>query len=48
MGLVVKTEKIVHKIPVCWRCGTPLEFIPMEEYYLKQIAFVEDIKRIAN
>ncbi len=48
MGLVVKIEKIVHKVPVCWRCKTPLEFIPMEEYYLKQTAFVEDIKRIAN
>jgi len=40
-GLLEKIEEIDHTIPVCWRCKTPLEFIPMKEWYLKQIEFTE-------
>lgn len=40
-GLLVKKEKIQHKIPVCWRCKSKIEIIPMKEFYLKQIEFKE-------
>jgi len=35
-GFVEKIEDIVHRTPVSERSKTPIEIIPMEEYYLKQ------------
>ncbi len=47
-GLLVKAEGIVHRVPVCWRCKSPIEFVAMKEYYLKQLEFKDAIRRIAN
>ncbi len=47
-GLVLKEEKIKHNIPVCWRSHTPIEFIEMEEYYLKQLDFLNDLIKIID
>lgn len=44
-GLIEKSERITHRTPVCWRCKTPLEIIPMREYYLKQLEFVKELER---
>ncbi|MEM0061362.1 MAG: valine--tRNA ligase [Fervidicoccaceae archaeon] len=42
-GLLEKKEKIVHKIPICWRCGTPVEVIHVKEYFLKQVEYKEKL-----
>lgn len=42
-NLLVKSEKILHKVPVCWRSKNPIEFIAMKEYYLKQLPFLRDL-----
>ena len=34
-GFVEKIEDISHRTPVSERSRTPIEIIPMEEYYLK-------------
>ncbi len=47
-GLVEKIERIEHKVPICWRCKTRIEFISMREYYLKQLDFLEDVLRISD
>lgn len=47
-GLLVKEEALEHEIPVCWRCKTPVEFIHMKEYFLKQLEFKDEILRIAE
>lgn len=47
-GLLLGREKIKHRIPVHERCNTPVEIIPMKEFYLKQVAFKEEIKKIAK
>ncbi len=47
-GLLVKKEKIKHNTPVCWRSKNPVEFIFMEEYYLKQIPFLEDLRKVVD
>ncbi len=47
-GLITKIEKIKHRVPICWRCKTPIEFIPMKEYYLKQVEFLDEIRKIAD
>ncbi|HYB67488.1 MAG TPA: valine--tRNA ligase, partial [Candidatus Acidoferrales bacterium] len=47
-GLLVKTENIRHRTPVCSRSNTPIEIIPMKEYYLKQIDFIPKLKQLAK
>lgn len=45
-GLVVKIEEIIHRTPICERSKTPIEIIPMKEYYLKQLDFVDDLLNV--
>ncbi|MGY5855311.1 MAG: class I tRNA ligase family protein, partial [Candidatus Thorarchaeota archaeon] len=33
--------------PQCWRSQTPIEFIAMDEYYVKQKDFIEELHKIA-
>lgn len=47
-GLLVKVESIKHRTPVCSRSGTPIEIIPMREYYLKQMDFLPKLKQLAR
>ena len=47
-GLLVKTESIVHRTPICSRSHTPIEIIPMKEYYLKQLDFLPKLKQLAK
>ena len=43
-----KVEQIQHRTPLCERSKTPIEIIPMEEYYLKQLEFRPALKKIAK
>ncbi|MCS7136360.1 MAG: valine--tRNA ligase [Aigarchaeota archaeon] len=47
-GFLVKVEDIVHRTPICERSKTPIEIIPMKEYYLKQLYVVKDLDRLAR
>lgn len=47
-GLLIKEEVIKQSAPVCWRCSTPIEYIHVREYYLKQIDFLEDILKLSK
>ncbi|MFB5611444.1 MAG: valine--tRNA ligase, partial [Nitrosopumilaceae archaeon] len=47
-GLLEKVEDIVHRTPVSERSKNPIEIIPMEEYYLKQLDSVEKMKKLGN
>jgi len=46
--LIEKKEKIMHRTPLCYRSKTPIEIIPMKEYYLKQLDFVPELLKIAK
>ncbi len=48
MGITVKVEQIQHRTPLCERSHTPIEIIPMEEYYLKQLEFKQAIKKLVK
>ena len=48
MGLLEKKETITHRIPICWRSKTPIEFIPTKEIYLKQVEFKEELLKMAD
>ena len=47
-GVAVKVEQIQHRTPLCERSRTPIEIIPMEEYYLKQLDFLPKLRKIAK
>jgi len=47
-GLVVKIENVIHRTPVCERSKVPVEFIEMEELYLKQKDFLDDVRKVAE
>ena len=47
-GFLEKTEDIIHRTPVSERSKTPIEIIPMEEYYLKQKDAVPKIKNLGE
>jgi valyl-tRNA synthetase len=48
MEITAKVEQIQHKTPLCERSHTPIEIIPMEEYYLKQLEFRTTLKKLAK
>ena len=47
-GLLVKQERLVHNVPVCWRCKTPLEIIVTRELFVKQVEFKEKLIELAH
>jgi valyl-tRNA synthetase len=47
-NLLVKEEDLRHEVPVCWRCKTPVEYIHVKEFFLKQLDFKEDVLRVGN
>lgn len=47
-GLVEKKETINHRTPICERSKNPIEIIPMKEFYLRQIEFIEHMRMFAE
>ncbi|MFB5630526.1 MAG: class I tRNA ligase family protein, partial [Nitrosopumilaceae archaeon] len=47
-GFVEKIEDITHRTPVSERSKTPIEIIPMEEFYLKQLDSIEKMKKLGK
>ncbi|MEM4663530.1 MAG: valine--tRNA ligase [Desulfurococcaceae archaeon] len=45
---VVKKEKIIHRVPVCWRCKTPVQIIHAKEWFLKQLEFKDELLQIID
>jgi len=46
--LVEKIEEISHRTPLSERSKTPIEIVPMEEYYLKQKDSIEKMKKLGE
>jgi valyl-tRNA synthetase len=46
--LIEKRENIKHRTPICERSKTPIEIISMKEFYLKQIEFLPQIKKLSE
>ena len=46
--LLVKQEQISHRTPICERSKHEIEFIAMKEFYLKQLRFKDDMKKISD
>lgn len=46
-GLLVKQSIAEHRVPICERSKDEIEFIELPEFYLKQVEFKEEMKKIA-
>jgi valyl-tRNA synthetase len=47
-GILDKIEEINHRTPICERSKTPIEIIPMDEYYLKVVDVKPRLEEIAR
>lgn len=47
-GILDKVEEISHRTPLCERSKTPIEIIPMDEYYLKVVDVKPELEKIAR
>ena len=47
-GLIVKIERLRHRVPICWRSKDPIEFVSMKEYYLRQLDFRDELIKLAD
>ncbi len=47
-GSLFKQEDSTQRVPMCWRSRTPIEFIAMDEYYIKQVDYIDKLHEIAN
>jgi len=47
-NLVVKIEEIKHNVASCWRCGTPIEILSKEQWFIKITPFKEELKKVAR
>ncbi len=47
-GLIEKIEEISHRTPLSERSKTPIEIVPMEEYYLKQKDSIDKMKKLGS
>jgi valyl-tRNA synthetase len=47
-GIVEKEENIMHRTPLCERSKTPIEIIPLQDFYLKQVDYVPYLRDLAN
>ena len=45
-GLILKEEQIKHRAPVCERSKDQVEFIEMQEFYLKQMEFKNELLKL--
>jgi valyl-tRNA synthetase len=47
-GYLVKEEEVVHEVPTCWRCKTPVEIVHVEEYFLRQLDFKDEVLKVSS
>jgi valyl-tRNA synthetase len=47
-GLVEKEENIMHRTPLCERSKTPIEIIPLHDYYVKQLDFIPQLQEMSR
>ena len=48
LGIIQREESIVHRTPLCERSKTPIEILPLQDYYLKQLDYIPKLKELAE
>lgn len=44
-GFLERVERVLHRTPICDRSRTPIEIVALPEYYLRQLDFLEQVRR---
>lgn len=44
-GNFISKKRIKHNVGTCWRCGSPLEFLQREQWFVKSMDFKDDLKK---
>lgn len=47
-NLLVTQKKVLHRTPICERSKDHIEFIAMKEFYLKQVEYKQEMKKLLN
>lgn len=47
-GFLLRIEDIMHRTPLCERSKTPVEIVPLQDYYLKQIDYIPQLKQLTT
>lgn len=47
-GFIEKVDEIMHRTPLCERSRTPIEIIPLQDFYLKQMEFIQKLKGLTG
>ncbi len=47
-NLMEKQETIQQRSPICWRSKTPIEFVALKEFYLKQVDYIDELKKMSD
>jgi valyl-tRNA synthetase len=47
-GFLEKQERVQHKYPICERSKDRVEIILLKEYYIKQVDFLDDLRKFAD
>ncbi|QLH75753.1 MAG: valine--tRNA ligase [Methanomassiliicoccales archaeon] len=48
MGLLYKQEDLQQNVGICWRCHAPIEFLQVEQWFIKTMDFKKEILRLAD
>ena len=48
LGLLERQLEIVQRRPLCWRSKSTIEFVPMKEFYLKQLGSKDQILKMTD
>jgi len=48
IGALVKQEDTPQQVSVCWRCGTPIEYLQVPQWFLKTLELKEQVHRRAD
>ncbi|MCL2148482.1 MAG: class I tRNA ligase family protein, partial [Methanomassiliicoccaceae archaeon] len=48
MGALLKQEDVAQQVSVCWRCGEPVEYLQVPQWFLKTLDFKEQVLRKAD
>jgi valyl-tRNA synthetase len=45
-GLIEREENIMHRTPLCERSKTPIEIIPLQDYYVRQLDYIPYLRKL--
>ena len=48
LSMIEREETIIHRTPLCERSRTPIEILPLQDYYLKQLDYIPKLKELTE